>query len=221
MARKAAKISMRTSSVRMPIKPVACFIHRAIIDDLKKSNISSTRTLKPGAFTLVEMVVVMAFLALFVLMAQMNLSGVLGRSRFKSQVQDFIGTMQLAASGAAETGRRFEVIIDLSEQTYLLREISSSNLADVLEEEIIEERDFGENCRVSYVEFDDGDYENEGLAKFRAGHAGWNYGGKIVFLDENEQAYTVMVTRLNPIVKLLDGDPEMITPKPKDEIGSI
>ncbi len=221
MARKAAKILMRTSRVPTPIRTVDSQIAGSIIDRSQKSNDFSIRSSKTDAFTLVEMVVVMAFLALFVLMAQMNLFGVLGRNRFKSQVQDFIGTMQLAASGAAQTGRRFEVIIDLSEQTYLLREISSSNLADVLEEEIIEEGRFGDKCRVSYVEFDDGDYENEGLAKFRVGHAGWNYGGKIVFLDESEQAYTVMVTRLNPIVKLIAGDPEMITPKPKDEIGSI
>ena len=83
-----------------------------------------------------------------------------------------------------------KMIVDVSEQTYLLREISSSNLAEVLDEEIIDSREFGGDCRISYVEFDDGDYENAGQAKFRVGHAGWNYGGKIVLLDRHEQDRT-------------------------------
>lgn len=174
----------------------------------------------PCGFTLVELIVVVSFLGLFVLLAQLNLFGVLGRRTFKGQIQSFISAMQMAAAGAAETGRRYEVIIDISEQTYLLREIRSSDLAEVADDEIIDSAAFGGHCRVSYVEFDDGDYENEGQAKFRAGHAGWNYGGKVVFLDDKEQAHTVIVSRLNPIVKVVVGDPELMRPRAKDEVPS-
>lgn len=170
------------------------------------------------AFTLVELIVVLSMLALFVMVAQVNLFGMLGRSEFNAQVQGFLSTMQMAASAAAETGRRYEVTVDVGEQTYLLRQITSSDLAEVKEEEIIAEGRFGANCRVSYVEFDDGDFTNEGQAKFRAGHAGWHYGGKVVFLDDAGQAHTVAVSRLTPIVELIDGDPELMKPKAKDEV---
>lgn len=169
-------------------------------------------------FILVELIVVVSILAVFVVMVQVNLFGVLRRSQFKAEVQEFVSAMQMAASAAAESSRRYEVIVDIGEQAFLLREITSSNLADVLDEEIIVQGRFGENCQVAYVEFDDGTYTNETSAKFRAGHAGWHYGGKVVFLDESEQPYAVVVSRLTPIVSLIEGDPTLMTPKAKDEV---
>lgn len=178
------------------------------------------RAVRPrtGAFTLVELIVVLSILAFFVMIAQTNLFGTLRRSTFKAQVQSFVSAMQMAAAAASETGRRYEVIVDVTEQAYLLRQISSSNLAEVLDEEIIVDGQFGDSCRVSYVEFDDGTYASEGQAKFRVGHSGWQYGGKVVFLDEAEQAHAVTVGRLTPIVQVLEGDPELMKPKAKDEV---
>ena len=173
---------------------------------------------RSGAFTLIELIIVISMLGLFILLAQVNLFGVLRRSTFRSQVQDFVSTMQMAASKAAESDRRYEVIIDLTEQGYLLREITSSDLSEVLDEEIVAQGWFGNNCRVAYVEFDDGDYTNEDRAKFRAGYAGWQYGGKVVFLDESEQSYAVVVNRLPPIIQLVEGDPALMAPKAKDEV---
>lgn len=171
-----------------------------------------------GAFTLVELIVVMSFVALLVLLAQVNLFGVLRRHTFRAQVQDFVSTMRMAAAGAAESNRRYEVILDPVEQSYLLREITTSDLTDVLEEEIVTQGWFGDNCRLVSVEFDDGTYTNKDRAKFRAGHAGWQYGGKIVFIDESEQPYAVVVSRLTPVVELLEGDPPLMTPKAKEEV---
>lgn len=170
------------------------------------------------AFVLVEMIIIVSILALFVLLVQTNLFGTLRRSRFKANVQEFVSALQMAASAAAESSRRYEVIIDVSEQTYLLRQITSSNLADVLDEEIILDGQFNDTCRVAYVEFDDGTFTNEGKAKFRAGHAGWHYGGKVVFLDESEQPHSVLVSRITPIVEVVDGDQALMTPKGKDEV---
>ena len=171
-----------------------------------------------AGFSLVELIVVLSFVGLLVTVVQTNLFGVLRRQSFRSQVQDFVSTMQMAASGAARNGRRYEVIIDPTEQSYLLREITSSDLSEVLEEEIIAQGQFGSNCRLAYVEFDDGDYTNDEKSKFRVGRAGWTYGGKIVFLDESEQPYAVVVNRLNPIIELVVGDPPLMTPKGKDEV---
>lgn len=171
------------------------------------------------ALTLVELLVVMTFISLLVAMAQVNLFGVLRRNTFKSQVQDFISTMQMAISNAAESGHRYEMIIDMAEQSYLLRELTTSDLvSEPLVEQTITQGAFRGNCRVAYVEFDDGTYTNEDKAKFRAGHAGWQYGGKIVFLDESEQPYAVIVNRVTPIIQLLEGDPPLMTPKAKEEV---
>jgi len=169
-------------------------------------------------FTLTELIVVVLIISLFVLLAQVHLFGLLRKNTFRAQVQDFVSTLQMAASAAAESDRRYEVIVDLTEQSYLLRQITSPDLSEVLEEEIIVENDFSNNCRVAYVEFDDADYTNEGRAKFRAGHAGWQYGGKIVLLDEKEQPYSVVVNRLNRIIELKEGEVELLVPKAKDEV---
>ncbi len=168
--------------------------------------------------TFPELVVVIVIISLFVLLAQLNLFGLLGRSKFKAQVQDFVSTLRMAATSAAQGDRRYEIIIDITEQSYLLREITSPDLSEVLEEEIISSNYFAETCRVVYVEFDDGDFTNEGKAKFRAGRAGWQYGGKIVFSDEKEQYYSVVVNRLNRMVVLQQGDVGLLKPKGQADI---
>jgi prepilin-type N-terminal cleavage/methylation domain-containing protein len=172
-------------------------------------------------FTFTELVVVVLIVSLFVLFAVTNLSGLLRRNTFRAQANEFVSTMQMAASAAAESDRRYEVIIDIAQQCYTLRQITSPQLpSDVLEEEIIVKNDFGDNCRVVYVLFDDlveTDEEHQ-KAFFRAGHAGWQAGGKIVLLNEDEQPYSIVVNRLSRIVKLQEGDVELLTPKRQDEV---
>jgi prepilin-type N-terminal cleavage/methylation domain-containing protein len=184
-----------------------------------RSRVNSTKGRNTRAgFTLIELIVVISMISLIVLIAQVNFFAVLRKNTFKEQVQDFVSTMQMAANAAAESDRRYEVIIDLTEQSYLLRQITTSDLSEVLDEEIIVQNNFGSNCRVAYVEFDDGDYTNEGRAKFRAGHSGWQYGGKIVLLDETEKPYSIVVNRLNRMIELKEGDVELLVPKAEDEV---
>jgi hypothetical protein len=152
-------------------------------------------------------------------LAQVHLLGLFKKHTFKAQLQEFISTMQMAASAAAESGRRYEVIIDLTEQSYLLRQITSPDLSEVLEEEIIVDNEFGDNCWVGYVEFDDGEWVNEGRAWFRTGRCGWQYGGKIVLLDEDERLYSVVVNRLNRIITLKEGNVELLVTKAEHEIS--
>lgn len=173
--------------------------------------------LKAG-FTLTELIVVIFIMSLFVFLAQVNLFVFLRNNTFKAQVQDFVSTMQMAASAAAESDRRYEVIIDLTEQSYLLRQITTSDLSEILDEEIITRNSFSSGCRLAYVEFDDGDFANEGRAKFRAGHSGWQYGGKIVVLDEGEKPYSVVVSRMNRMIELKEGDVTLLVPKALDEV---
>ncbi|MHC4640389.1 MAG: pilus assembly FimT family protein [Planctomycetota bacterium] len=155
--------------------------------------------LRVGGHTLTELVVVMLIISLFVLLAMMSLFGLVT---------------------AAESDRRYEVIIDLTEQSYTLRQITNPDLSQIFEEEIIVTNTFGYNCQVLYVLFDDlmETDEDHQIAKFRAGHNGWQYGGKVVLLDEKEQPYTVVVNRMNRVVRLTEGDILLLMPKSKDEI---
>jgi prepilin-type N-terminal cleavage/methylation domain-containing protein len=171
-----------------------------------------------SGFTFTELVVVLVILSLFVLLAQLHLYGLFRKYTFKGQIHDFLSTMQLAAAAAAEGDRRYEVIIDFTEQSYRLQEDISTDITQVLEEKIIVQNGFSDNCFVSYVEFDDGDYTNEGWAAFRVGHSGWQYGGKIVLLDRDEQPYSVVVNRINRVVKLRQGDVGLLLPRSKDEM---
>ena len=191
------------------------------IADRKRKLYAKRYTLNANSgFTLTELIVVVLIVSLFVLLVVTNLFGLLRKNTFRAQVQEFVSTMQMAASAAAESDRRYEVIIDIAEQSYTLRQITTPDLSQVLEEEIIVENDFSDNCSVVYVLFDDltetdKDYQ---IAKFRAGHAGWQAGGKIVLLDEDEQPYSVVVNRMNRIVTLKEGDVELLMPKSQDEV---
>ena len=189
-------------------------------DALTHSRIRSSAHSRIIGFTLTELIVVILIISLFLLLAMVNLFGLLRKSTFRAQVQEFVSTMQMAASAVAESDRRYEVIIDLTEQNYVLREITSPDLSGVLEEEIIVKNDFSDNCRVDYVLFDDGDETDPEhmVAKFRAGHSGWQYGGKIVLLGEEEQAYSVVVNRINRIITLKKGDVEVLMPRTKSEV---
>jgi len=186
-------------------------------DCLMQDARGAKRSARSG-FTFIELLVVLVIVSLFTALARRHLFGLLGRSTFKAQMQGFVSTMQMAVRAAAESDRRYEVIIDIEEQSYLLREITNPDLSEVLEEEIILSADLSGNCRVAYVQFDDAEYTNEGRAKFRAGRSGWAYGGKIVLYDKNEQPHTVMVNRLNRIVGLEPGDVMILEPRTRDDL---
>jgi prepilin-type N-terminal cleavage/methylation domain-containing protein len=176
--------------------------------------------LRNRGFTITELAVVVVVLSLFVLFTVTNLFGLLRRNKFEIQAHEFVSTMQMAAVAAAESDRRYEVIIDLTEQSYTLRQVTSPDLFQVFEEDIIAINEFGADCQVLYVLFDDlmETDEDHQIAKFRAGHAGWQYGGKIVLLDEQEQPYSVLVSRMNRVVTLTKGDVEFLLPKAKDDV---
>ena len=187
-------------------------------DSFTHSRIHSSTQSRNCGFTMIELMVVIVVVSMFVLFAQMHLFGLLRKNTFRAQVQELVSTMQMAAGAAAESDRRYEVIIDIPEQRYMLRQITTPDLSQVLEEEVIVEDSFSANCRVVYVQFDDGDFTSEDRAKFRAGHSGWAYGGKILLLDEKERPYSIVVSRLNRIIALEQGDVELLWPKTKDEV---
>jgi len=176
------------------------------------------RFARSRGFTFIELVIVTVIVGLFAVTAQLRLSGLLRKHRFKSQVQEFVSALRMAVTAASESDRRYEVVVDLAEQSFMLREITSPDLYEVLEEEIITENYFSENCHVAYVQFDDGEYTNEDRAKFWAGHAGWAYGGVVVFLDSEQRPHSVVVNRLSRMIMLTEGEVALLEPKAKDDV---
>jgi len=172
-------------------------------------------------FTMAELLVVVAIVSLFVAMAQIHLFGLLRKNTFRAQIQELVSTMQMAASSAAETGRRYEIIIDITEQSYGLKHITGSEIyvdkPDETPGEMIVQNYFTDNCRLVYVWFDDG-IDTNAKAWFRVGPSGWQNGGKIVLIDEKEQPYSIVVNRIDRIVVLEEGDLELLEPKPKNEL---
>jgi Tfp pilus assembly protein FimT len=170
---------------------------------------------------LAEVVMVLFIIAMFTMIATINLSGALDRNSFKSRAYDFVKLFQMAATSAAETGRRYEIIVDFVQNTYTLRQITTGLVAveDVLEEEIIQTGQFSDKFQLSYVIFDDGDWTNEAPALFRVGKNGWQYGGKIVVTDENGKEYSIVINRLSRMINIVEGDVEMIMPRTADEMG--
>ena len=98
-----------------------------------------------------ELIVVLVMISLIMLLAQMNFFSLLTKNTFRVQAQELISAMQMAANAAAESDKRYEVIIDMTEQTYVLREITSPDLSEVLDEEIIVSNEFSNNCQAAYV----------------------------------------------------------------------
>jgi Tfp pilus assembly protein FimT len=167
------------------------------------------------AYVLAEMLMVLVIIALFSSLAMLNIISLVGKSRFKNKAQELIDLMHMAVTAAAETDKRYEVIFDTTEQTYTLRQITSPDLSEILDDDIIQTGQFNENCQLAYIEFDDTWRTNEDyeLAFFRAGHSGWQAGGKIVLLDSSEQEYSIIVNRLNRIIELKKGNVEILVPK--------
>lgn len=187
------------------------------VDAEPASRVGVDRFDRRSGLTFIELMVVIVIVGLMATMAQISLSGLLRKSRFKAEVQEFISALRMAVVAASESNRRYEVVIDLAEQSFMLREITS-DLFEVLEEEIIFKNYFGKNCEVAYVRFDDDTYTTEDRAKFWAGHAGWAYGGVIVFLDSEQRPHSVVVNRLSRMIILTEGEVELLKPKAKDDV---
>ena len=179
-----------------------------------KTNISRSLGRLPS-FSMVETVVVLVVLSLAMMVAQTAVLPIFTAHTFKGQARTFVSTLQRAANAAARSDKRYEVIIDLIEQKYILRQIQTLDLENVLDEEIIEERHFGKNCRVYGVIFDDlvrTDEEHQ-IAKFRVGKAGWQYGGKVVLEDKGGKYHSVIISRISRIIELKEGDVDIALPK--------
>jgi hypothetical protein len=184
------------------------------------NRLSARGIVRVGA-VLAEVIMVLFIVAMFTMLAMINLSDVLSKNNFKSRAHDLVKLFQMAATSSGQTGRRYEIIIDFVQNSYTLREITTGLVAveDIKEEEIIQTGQFSDRFQLSYVMFDDGDWTNEAPALFRVGKSGWQYGGKIVVADEDGREYSIVINRLSRMIGLFDGDVGILMPRSEDEMG--
>jgi hypothetical protein len=125
--------------------------------------------------------------------------------------------MIMAQNAAAESDRRYAVILNFDEQRYTMRqqfialEMSEVDLAIVpYEEDVITNGQFTERCQLLYVHFDDledvSDSSTSAGVGFVAGHSGWEAGGKIVLLDQDGDSYSIIINRMSRIINMYTGD---------------
>ena len=174
-----------------------------------------------------ELIIVIAIMAMMAFLATFSLVGMVGRTKFKKEACAFVNILKMAQNAAAETDRRYAVILDFDENTYTLRQFAVIDHDKILDEEpVIAEGIFTDRCRLDYVLFDNfvdtRDWDLENMEFFRAwffaGHSGWQYGGKIVLLDADGNPYSVVINRLSIFIALQPGDVEILEPRYKEDV---
>jgi type II secretory pathway pseudopilin PulG len=164
---------------------------------------------------LIELLLVIGLIAMMTGIAILSFSSMWGNLRFKRQADQLVNTFQMAYNAASESDRRYAVILDLIEQSYVLREFKSLDLETMHPDEaIIQTNYFSEALTIDYVLYDDLDFlsldelEDKTVAdaRFLAGKSGWQYGGIIVLRDDAGMPWTIVVHRFAKPVELLEGE---------------
>ncbi len=160
---------------------------------------------------LIELLVVVGIISMMAGIAILSFGSMWGNLRFKQQAEDLMNTFQMAYNGAAESDRRYAVVLDFTEQAYILREFKSLDLQTMHPDEaIIQTNYFGQELTLDYVLYDDMEdtrnSENVTEARFLAGHSGWQYGGIVVLRDDDGMPWTLVIHRFAKPVKLFEGE---------------
>lgn len=176
----------------------------------------------PAAFIFIELILAITIISMITALSLIAFSAAFGKTQFQKQADSFINTLKMARTAAAESDKRYAVILDFDEWTYTFREYVTLAM-DVLpfEEAVLKTGLFTEQCQLDYVVFDDltdtRDWDLENTEYFRvvlfAGHSGWQNGAKIVLRDADGNPYSVIVNRLTPIITLYPGDVDMLLPQ--------
>lgn len=173
---------------------------------------------------LMELIIVISILGMMTGWAMLSLGGVFSKKQFEKEAYTIIDVLKKAQHATARTDRRYAVVFDFIEETYVLRQYATQNLDMIPEEEaIITTGYFSRNCQIDYILFDDAfdtrEYgESMENAIFFAGRNGWQNGGKIVLVDIDGNPYTILVNRICGKITLQPGDVDLLVPLDRNEL---
>ena len=187
-------------------------------------------------FTLIEILTVIGLIALMIGGGMLSFGAMWGNLRFKRQAEELVNVLQMAYNAAAESDRRYAVILDFTEQKFILREFKSLDLATMdPEKAIIQTGLFSKELRLEYVVYDDeesvsseelentpDDVESVLEARFLAGKSGWQFGGIVVLSDDDGMFWTIVIHRFAKPVELLKGEWDLdslgMLPQDKEDV---
>jgi hypothetical protein len=130
----------------------------------------------------------------------------------------------MAYEAALQSDRRYAVILDQLNNVYILRQFETLDLQTLPDDEaIITVGRFDEDFQFDYVLYDDlEDTRERGEsfteARFYAGRAGWQFGGKVVLRDREGRPWSIVIHRLGKPVQLVEGDAEILLPQTADKV---
>lgn len=193
------------------------------IEKMAKHHKSNIRT---GAFTLVEMLVIIVVFGFMVGIATVTLTGNADRVKFEKESSKFIHVLKLALNASVETSQAYAVVLDFEEGSYFMLPYTHADKDRTLEEEaIIAEGFFSENFWLDHILYDDGidsrDLEGEFAQQnlwIRARRSGWENAAKIGVLDRNGNEYSIVLSRMSGDIKLIEGDAYLPGPREKRDV---
>lgn len=169
---------------------------------------------------LLELLLVVGIIGMMAGIAMVSFGALWGNQRFKRQAEELVNVFHMAQNAAAQSDRRYAVILDFVDQKYTLREFKSIDLETMdPEKAIIKVGYLSDSLFLDYVMYDDEESvsieELEGAAepeaalleaRFLAGHSGWQFGGKVVLLDGDGYPWTLVIHRYARPAELFEGD---------------
>lgn len=185
-----------------------------------------------GGFTLLETLLVVGLIGLMAGTAFFGYSAMWGNFRFKREVQSLVDVLQMAQDAAAQSDRRYEVVLDRELQGYIFREfIGFTSLEDEMpledpEVEAIQKTFFSQAVFLDSIDYDYLTQQEEEeiragrdrFFRFVTGRPGWQAGGKIVLLDEHDRPWTIVVHRFAKPVELVEGDEPLWLPLEEKDV---
>ncbi len=167
---------------------------------------------------------VVAMVALLTGIAMLSFGAIWGNTRFKSRAEDLVSVFQMAYEAAQQSERRYAVILDSENDRYVLRQFEALDFSGIPDDEaIITTGRFDDDFQFDYVLYDDLEDTRESgqgftEARFYAGRAGWQFGGKVVLRDADGDAWSILIHRLGKPVQLVEGDADMLLPQNKENV---
>jgi hypothetical protein len=183
---------------------------------------SSSR--RPGrGLVLIEIMIVVALTAFLLSIGIISYDALWGGWRFKHQAQELVDLFQMAREAAAQSDRRYAIVLDFTEQKYVLRQFATLDLETIPDEEaIIHTGYFTDRFQLDYVLYDDledtREMEDVTEARFYAGRSGWQYGGKVVLRDQDGQPWSIVISRMVSPARLVEGDAEILLPQKSNDM---
>ncbi|MEJ5259201.1 MAG: type II secretion system protein [Anaerohalosphaeraceae bacterium] len=174
-------------------------------------------------YVLLEVLIVVGLMAFLLSLGVISYSSLWGNRQFQKQAQELVNLFQMAQEAAAQSDRRYAVVLDFVERKYVLRQFATLDLQSIPEDEaIIYTGYFTDRFQLDYVLYDDledtREKENVTEARFYAGRSGWQYGGKVVVRDGEGNPWSIVISRMVRPVRLVEGDVPILLPVKPDEM---